>query len=292
MCVVHDHSPAEWGLIRELRKTEALLKNDVFEALAAELMEYLQVTWGLKGSESLKSVVEELSRDGEFTRDDLIKAIERLAQVMGPEFRAVIAEGFPTFVETMYARGFDIAPPFTPFNQQVLDWLDDHHMYWIGDHFELQVREKIERAGEEILNEGLGRFRAGQKMQEAFQGEFDKSNSYWEGLSNHVTTRSREFARIDAYLAAEVERYRIVTIDDFRRSDVCEILEGMVFEVSAAAAQRERLISARNPEDVKEIAPWRTAKEIEGKTPEELVGMGVMAPPFHFNCRTRTVADL
>ncbi|ODS29948.1 MAG: hypothetical protein SCARUB_04952 [Candidatus Scalindua rubra] len=52
---------------------------------------------------------------------------------------------------------------------------------------------------------------------------------------------------------------------------------------------REKLMTAKKPESVKRIAPWRNAVSVRGKRMGKLP-LGMSLPPYHFNCRTITVA--
>ncbi len=65
-------------------------------------------------------------------------------------------------------------------------------------------------------------------------------------------------------------------------------MHGRIISVEEAVALRDALINAKDPEEVKQIAPWRKPEEIEGK-PTRKLPKGMALPPYHFNCRTRTV---
>ena len=55
------------------------------------------------------------------------------------------------------------------------------------------------------------------------------------------------------------------------------------------------MMAADDPEDVKDIAPWPTSKQVtamSGKSTEVINTQGVILPPYHALCRTTTVEAL
>jgi hypothetical protein len=77
---------------------------------------------------------------------------------------------------------------------------------------------------------------------------------------------------------------------DERTSSSGEALDGTVFELRSLVVHRNALMSAANPEDVRNISPWirsdeaRALKESGG--PDALAAADVLSPPFHPYCRT------
>lgn len=157
------------------------------------------------------------------------------------------------------------------------------------NHFSLHVQERIVQLGTQVLDGGLSRYDAGQLFARELGPSLGQSQSYWAGFANHVTTRSAEFGRVDAYEAVGAERYQIVSVVDKRRSEVCRIMHGKTFPVSAMAGVRDELMAASQPEDVKGVSPWLSAEEIAGMSEDELIAAGFVMPPFHWSCRSRTV---
>jgi antirestriction protein len=84
--------------------------------------------------------------------------------------------------------------------------------------------------------------------------------------------------------------------------EICGYLAGKTFQVKHAVAQREKMLAAASPEDVKAAAPWLQTSQIVdfdeegkvtgGKSPAELAAMGIACPPFHGRCRCQLdIAD-
>jgi SPP1 gp7 family putative phage head morphogenesis protein len=201
-------------------------------------------------------------------------------------------------VEASYAIGqeaisVEAAASLNVTDRQVQNFLSDNATFWIGNHYDQQVQERIRSAADEVLSteDGtLGRRKAARKFRDKFQGEFQKSNSYWRMLANDVTTKSREFGRVEGMVKADIEEYMIDAILDRRTSDICRELDGKTFRVERAVEHRDAIVNAEEPEAIKEQSPWLAAEELEPLSNEELAERGVLTPPFHGNCRSRLQA--
>ena len=144
----------------------------------------------------------------------------------------------------------------------------------------------------------MSREKAGRLFREELGPTLGESQGYWERFANHVVTRATEFGRLDGYLAAggdgtsPISHLRVVAVLDARTSEICRWMHGRVIPVAYAAALRDELMRASDPEDVKRVAPWPRPGDLRGKATSELLqeNLGLAMPPYHFGCRTRTVA--
>ena len=286
--------------IIELRKLDALADGDAAARLAAELQDLLGLTWDDLAREALNEAARQLlSGSGEIGGEELADALETIARALRTTYPALIETGLLDVIEVAYETAqtgvfrsaqVGLRPSFNLVDNRAISWLHEHHTYWVRNHFDRQVREDIVRIGERVIQEGLGRREAGQVFQQEVGEKLGQSQSYWESFSNHVTTRSREFGRIEAYVKAGIEELRISAVRDRRTSDVCEFLDGKIIRIADMVELRDRLMEAQSPEDVKEIAPWLDVEEIKTKVRGGYVTDPQLAsPPYHWNCRTRTV---
>jgi len=226
---------------------------------------------------------------------DVAQVLERLQPTLQRRYAQRVGQAVAQSITASYTTGqeavdIEVAQNITVTDRRARRALEEDMMYWIRTHYDRQVRGRLQEKAKEVIGEGdgLGRRRAGEIFREEFQPEFGESQTYWELMSNHVTTRSREFGRVEAYVKAGVEAYQIDAVLDRRTSEICRHLDGMTFPVSAAVQTRDRLLDADDPEVVKEAAPWLDADTIKGLTADELAERGVVFPPFHPHCRSRT----
>lgn len=234
----------------------------------------------------------------EITDSEVQRLIGQLRPFLSQNMQQEVSDGLRQGIEASYTIGqetisVEAAVSVSVKDRQLKNFLQDNATFWIGNHYDQQVQERIQEAADNVLStdEGtLGRRKAAQKFRETFEGEFQKSESYWQLLANDVTTKSREFGRVEGMVKAGIEEYAIDAILDRRTSDICRFLDGKVFEVEDAVEQRERFIEADEPQAIKEISPWLEADEIVDLSVDELAARGMLLPPFHGNCRSRIQA--
>lgn len=296
-CVLHEAETIDdWKVVHELRKIDSIIRKDDYERFAAELQELLQLSWDELTKSAIEQAIALLDTSGAIEATDLDTIVDFFRDELAESYASQVESQVTGMISNIYNVSVnEIVAGIATNNAPVVAWLQDHHMYWIGNHFDQKVQDRIVRAGTKVLEQGLGRLEAGDVFRAEFQSEFNKSQSYWEGLSNHITTRSREFGRLDAYEQEGTERYQISIVNDDRTSDICLALDGTIIEVAVALEQRDRIINAGDPEEVKLIAPWVDVSKILTDagavvSQDKLASLGVLSPPFHFNCRTRTLA--
>jgi hypothetical protein len=116
-----------------------------------------------------------------------------------------------------------------------------------------------------------------------------RSVPYWRLVANAAMSRAYHYGYIKAAELRGVLQYRFVAVLDSRTSEICQAMNGTVFNVSTAARLMERVAEAPDVEQVKTLMPWRKVSEVRGLSPAELEALGVMVPPLHGNCRSTLV---
>jgi len=276
--------------LQAIAQGEEMARSEEIQAL---LRQILQEEWGTAVEEATQAALDAIA-GGEGSVGEALAAMQG---ALGNGFRQRVSDAVIQSVEASYTVGQEGVDVSVAGNINVTDrraqrWLQEDSMYWIGSHYDRQLRDRLREKAEEAIGDGdgLGRRRAGQLFQEEFSEEFGQSNTYWELMSNHVTTRSREFGRVEAFVKAGVEKYQIDAVLDRRTSEICEYLDGKVFDVSDAVAVRDELMGSEEPQDVKDTAPWLEPETLTNLSPSALAERGVVIPPFHAHCRSRTNA--
>lgn len=278
-----------------------LLKKDKWQIITDQLADMLLT----KLSETEKDAINDAIRyiaagKGSLTDSEISIVLKNLETRLTSGLEAKLNEEIANFqLRTYEASQAEIAKEagvkfqFNQTDLRALKWLHEDQMYWIGQYYDDQLRDKLTEGVNSVLTDGLSRDEAGTAMADIFAGQFAKARSYWEGLSDHIVTRSREFGRTEAYVKADVKEYKIVAVIDRRTSKICREMDGRIIPVDKAVELRDRLMSAKNPESVKKIAPWLTDKQVDkkvaGVATDDLPD-GLALPPYHWRCRTRTVA--
>jgi hypothetical protein len=272
--------------------------KDRWESFTKQLTELLLTETNAAQKAALKEMIGYISaNEGYVTDQEMAESINILASRLGSNLAEKLRDDVSKFQLKSYKLAqTDLGLEFN-FNQvdlKALKWLEQDQMFWIGDHFDSQLREKLMQLSAESLNGQLGRKQTIELLTESFKGEFKKSKNYWSGLSDHIITRSREFGRTEGYVKARVVSFKIVAVIDKRTSKICRYMHNRIIKVSDAVEQRNALMNAKNPEDVKKIAPWlsdkQATKKVMGKSTSWIVNkLNLCLPPYHFKCRTRTV---
>jgi len=274
------------------------------------LEEALQQEWDRATRQALESTLGTLRRgQGPVTEEDVQQLLGELRPFLSRQLERGVTDTVGQAVTASYLIGqeevaTELAATLNVTDRRVQNFLQDNALFWIGNHYDQQVQDRIGEAADEVFeNEDgvLPRREAGEKFREAFEGEFQKSTSYWRLLANDVTTKSREFGRVEGLVKADIDRYMIDAVLDRRTTAICRALDGREFRTGDAVEQRDQLVQADDPEAVKDQSPWpRERKTEDGEavavhdgerlsemSNEELANSGILLPPFHGNCRTR-----
>lgn len=271
-----------------------ILKADKYDKLSDTLKDILFDEWNAHQKEAVNDLIRRINAgDGKLTADELDASLLELGETLGRSVGEAVRSEAKKVITHSYGTGQEqilgILPSYNVVDLDAIKWLGKDTVYWIGSYYDKHVRTNIQTSATEAIREGVGREEAGAIFKKKFKEELGRSNRYFEGLANHVITRSREFGNVEGYVKAGIKKLRVKAIMDNRTSDICKQMNGRIITVNKAVKLRDGLMSAKKPEDVKDIAPWMKPSEIKGKRTSQLP-VGMSLPPYHFSCRTRTVA--
>ena len=188
-----------------------------------------------------------------------------------------------------YAAGTGVQDRFSLVDGAAQDWLVRDQLYWVGQYYGQHIGPEIAgRAQQVVVQQGLGRAEAAKQIKAALEPVVGpgRSDAYWHVVAAAGVTRSRAYGGVCALIEAGVTRYELVNPRDERTSEICNHLDGQVWEVRHAVAQQAAMLAASTPDEAKAAAPWLPAGQIVGRTPDELAAAGLGLPPYHGNCRT------
>jgi hypothetical protein len=118
-------------------------------------------------------------------------------------------------------------------------------------------------------------------------GDFpEKSARYWELVASAGVQRASVFGAIGSFRQTGVTSVRFVNPNDFRTSEICAHLSGMIFPADVAYRVVDDFLAASSPEAATEAQPWPDKQRIlSTRDPVELAKVGVV-PPLHGHCRS------
>lgn len=215
------------------------------------------------------------------------RARRRLQSIVGRAYRLERART---------AKLLEVPVEWSSVDRDAVEWITENGVYWIGRHYDETLSARIVAAAADAgLVEGLGVADVAERMSVALADVASRSDSYWRGMAATVVTRARNFGAVETLRVLEVTEVEILAVMDGRTSPVCRHLNGKVYRVTDLVAQRDRMMGAATPEEVRAIAPWLPFKEVrelaepgwkDARDVDRLVAAGVALPPYHFHCRT------
>lgn len=202
---------------------------------------------------------------------------------------------------------------FTSLDELTWENLSRLTLISIGDHFPTSLKPLISKTIQEaVLARGLNKEDARKFLQKELtrvlgatnqavppkireQGQ-ERVNNYFKGLSQTNLNFARNFGNITAMQEAEIARYEIVAIIDNLTSEICQGLNGRIFELSLGVEHRDKVLGMESVEELKAFAPWQKNLDAydlaPGKKLEDpgaarvLAAAGMGLPPYHFRCRS------
>lgn len=267
------------------------------------MVELLLTEWGGATKSAVKEAIKKLNAGtGEMTAGDVNRILKLIDNGITARMTTSATAKLFELIKGAYSRGkrdvfkkFKKKVVFNQIDTDVISWLSDHHVYWIGNYYNKHVSEGVASVVQDAMSKGLGRKQTGAKLKEFFgkySGVRHKPDHYWRGLAANAMSRSRNFGLVQSYVDLNVSELKVVSVMDERTSPICRKMNGTVIPVSKAIEQRDLMMAAEDPEDVKTIAPWPSVKTLEGLTDAQIIASGVCLPPYHFRCRTTVVESL
>lgn len=255
------------ALLRKLRTLYAELSNQALRALLATVIEQLQAAGSM--TEAM-AAIRSLPL-GELALADLPK--ERLAELD----------------KLIYLAGAQaVAPKFSLalVDLRALELIGQQNLFWIGKHYDEAIGDRIDGVLRQAFQEGWSRLKTGAAMEQAFRHLRNADDDYFNALADHTVRKVRELGRVAGYEAAGLEYVKVKAILDQRTSVICRQMNGRIISVRRLRSQRDAVLAATTKEDLKAAQYW--APSFEGRTRD--LPDGVAGPPYHYRCRTITVA--
>lgn len=197
--------------------------------------------------------------------------------------------------------------------------INRQQVFWVGDFYDAHLSSRIQAVAKDVLLEqGFDRKEAGRVLEDAVSKEFGLSGDgrskfapkvparyagnpslYFDAVVSTAAHQSRTFGKVSAFNDAGVQTIRLVNPLDRRTGVICQQLAGQVFTTEIAVDHMNGVLGAKDPSDIKTIAPWLSGSQIESILSGTQVGSpdasarlskaGLMLPPFHAFCRTEPV---
>lgn len=172
-------------------------------------------------------------------------------------------------------------------DQRALSILHDQNLFWIGEHYE-ELGDSVNAVVRQAIQEGWSRKPLAEALEEKFGALRDPEGTYWEAFADHLARKTRELGRVAGYERAGIQYVKVRAILDERTTPMCRSMHGRIIPVSRLTTQRDEILRATGTDRLKNAQAW--LPKFERATSE--LPHNVAMPPYHYRCRTVTVAYL
>lgn len=229
----------------------------------------------------------------ELDREDLDRAYSRMVKAQN-EFDEIFDEDVEAAVrrslDTEMFEGAARASAVEVFRSlesrsSILDGMVKSTKYYTNNYFNRFVVPELQDAVERQFITGSGGTEAFRAVQDLLNKRL-KSVPYWRVVANAGASRSYHYGMLKSGAMTGYRGYVLDAVMDEKTSKTCRMLDGREFWVADAVQLIERTALATSVEEVKDLQPWLSYKDIAELSTADLATKGVMVPPFHGNCRT------
>lgn len=298
--------PAKASYSRLRQRLMAILVKDegAYAALAERLRAALTRAWGVGVEEAFQAALQRLRGmdPARFTAADeqrLLAAIE--ASIGGEAMRTAMEGPVLTLSEAIYrvgaqegARPAGVDYAFGLRDERALALINRFDLHWIGRHWDAGTRATVSEAVRAFFAQGWSYETLAERLEEAFAGVEERGIAYWQLTADTIATKSRELGRVGGYEQAGVGYVEVRAHIDARTTPICRSMHGRLIPLARLVAQRERYLAAIERGNMLEAKHTWPMFEADTRFAEgtRVLPDNVGLPPYHFRCRTITVAYL
>lgn len=282
-----------------------LVKDEAaFEALAERLAAAMTRAWSLGVAAAFRRALEELRGvdPARFTREDEARIVAAIEAHIGAEpMRQAMQGPLLSLPEAIYrvgaaegARPAGVDVRFGVRDETALELVRRFDLHWIGRHWDAGTRQAVTDAVAEFFERGWSYETLAERLAETFGGIEDRGAVYWQLTADTIASKTRELGRIAGYEQAQVRYVQVRAHIDERTTPICRSLHGRLIRLSTLQRQRDEYLAAieRGRMDAAKAAwPMMPPETAFAEATRVLPG-NVGLPPYHFRCRTVTVAYL
>ena len=271
------------------------------EELAELLKEALARTWDQRRRNFILELLERIRVWGwkQTLKREHIKVIEEMFErYFGESLVDYVQRPIVQFVYSAYETGkFQFSFPLSEKDLNALKILEDYTNFWLKKAESETVEQKMKARLKQYFKEGITLEDLASRLQEDFEGILKERKHYWKTVATHWASTYRNLGTVISYEQAGIQYAKVVAVLDERTTRICRRMHGKIIEVSALVEEKERVLNnlKRKRKEFKPLVEekdWERFKKITLRTDGEFYRNKQIPklPPYHFGCRTTTVA--
>lgn len=263
------------------------------------LQRLLADTYNEQSKSAIKEVIDyllSLNREN-FSQADIKKIDSILKSRLGKGYLELVVNRLYKIAELFYQLGaFEIAEAidfkisFDVTDTDAVNALLEQFNFWIGNYYNEHLQSEIKETLKGYFDSNKTIEEVALEFSKKFEKYSDNGMDYFEGLAEHTSNRIRAVGQVTGMEKAGITSYQIVAVLDARTSEICKFMDGKIFELSRAIEYREKILSLKDPSDIKNYSKWISPKDLkaiqEQKITDPDLPAGLTIPPFHWRCRT------
>ena len=120
---------------------------------------------------------------------------------------------------------------------------------WLKEDGSLRAQKQIKDAVEKAFKGDLKVRELGTYLKERFGVISKQSESYFQGVADHIIRQNQNIARLHQYEKSGTTHVQVIAKIDNRTSDVCRSMHGRVIEIAHVSNQADNILNAKTVEE-------------------------------------------
>lgn len=296
-------------IIKHAAGKSMLIKESNFEKTLALMRSVYKKAWvkqlkkgAAQGLRFVKNLPESISAFGKKESDLLLNTLAMYCggQAMKSALYSPVLNLTEVLMNIGAKEAFNLkkSSPSVVFDRPdifALDVVQQSNLFWVDKHWDGYTLVKFREILEDYFDEGMTRVELIERLGEDFAHFAEKGTAYWDLLADHCATKTREIGRVKAYINAGIEYVIVRAYKDDNTTDMCLAMDGKRIRVGRLQGQAEKYLEATKKMDAEKAKSlWIMGNNdlAERIRQSDRLPDGIGSPPYHFRCRTTTVADI
>lgn len=294
-------------ILKEITRIEKAVN---WKAVYKRFKELLAKGYEKQAQKAYKEMLELLEKEKGLSADNMVYFKQIFLENMSNGFMDEVNSELENIEKLIYHKGMkDATPKHFRINYDIVDKkalkaMHNQNIFFIGEYYEEHDKKHYEEAFKRAFETGMTPRELAHEIANNIVGNADLATSYFEGFAEHNIHRLREFGAISGYQKAGIKSVRINAIIDGKTTRICREMNGRIIPVTELAKVRDKILAIKTEgKTVKQVraalkraVPLRSDAndygDIAGLPTKDIISYfkGFTLPPFHYRCRTRTVA--
>jgi SPP1 gp7 family putative phage head morphogenesis protein len=210
-----------------------------------------------------------------YNQNELDRLNEKLSKYLGNDIASQTSKDTLKMIEDQYQVtkdlvskaadkvGRNINTNFSKVDHKTIDVIHNNNNFFISGTYDKVLIGRVNEAVATHVESGMPKEKLAESIKETMEEELPpRSDTYYQILANDTLGRARVFGQVNSYREARIRKYEIIAVMDERTSEICEYMDGKIFEVEIASGIVKDIQNFGIPEnenqinEMKALRPW------------------------------------